>query len=85
MSEKTAIASDPKVVIQSGDEPLHRYAAWQPRWKVDLGDGDTIGIAIDDGCFVVLYPHGDAWRPGTHIPKEAADQIAKLAKSGALG
>jgi hypothetical protein len=49
---------------------------------VDVGDGTSLGITIDDGCLVVLYPHGDQWRPGTHIPKQVARRIAELVQGG---
>ncbi len=49
---------------------------------VDMGDGDKLGIDIDDGCLVVLYPHCDEWRPGTHIPKLVARRIAELVQTG---
>jgi hypothetical protein len=52
--------------------------AWTPRWTVDVGNGCSLGIAIDDGCFVVLYHHGDSWRPGKHIPKAVAVRISEL-------
>ena len=81
----TATAVDRNTIVESEDKPTVRHSAWKPRWSVDLGDGDTLGIAIDDGCFVVLYLHADGWRPGTHIPKEAAKRIAELCESGALG
>jgi len=63
------------------DDPANpsRTAQWHPRWMVDGEKGVVLGIAIDDGCFVVLYPHGkDAWRPGTHIPRMVAKRIAEL-------
>jgi hypothetical protein len=55
---------------------------WQPDWIVNLGHGDTVGITIDNGCFVVLYPHDGNWRPGTHIPRAAAERIALLLLNG---
>lgn len=55
---------------------------WHPKWMVDIGGGDKIGVAIDDGCFVVLYPHGpNQWRPGTHIPKQVAERLSQLAST----
>ena len=52
---------------------------WQPQWTVDTGPkGDTLGIAVDDGCFVVLYPHEGGWRPGKHIPRAVAERMAEL-------
>jgi hypothetical protein len=66
------------------DEPVRREADWKPKWTVDIDGTDTLGIAIDDGCFVVLYRHGNSWRPGTHIPKEVANRIAELVEAGEL-
>jgi len=51
---------------------------WHPDWTVNVGHGDILGITVDNGCFVVLYPHEGRWRPGTHIPRAAAERIALL-------
>ena len=52
---------------------------WQPEYIIDLGMGCKIGVTVDDGCFVVLYPTGvDQWQPGTHIPKEVAKFIGQM-------
>ncbi len=64
--------------------PSTSEAEWKPRWLIDLGNGDRLGVTVDDGCFVVLYSHDATWRPGTRIPKEAAAQIAKLVNAGTL-
>jgi hypothetical protein len=55
---------------------------WQPQWLVDLDNEMAMGIAWDDGCYVVLnqMPSGN-WRPSTHIPVEAAKMIGRLAGS----
>jgi hypothetical protein len=82
MSTKTAMPVDRNVVIESEDDPIQ--STWKPEWMIEMGDSDALGLAIDDGCFVVLYRHGSTWRPGTHIPKEAAERIAKLITAGAL-
>jgi hypothetical protein len=82
---REAKENDMNTVLISDAQPKTRHAVWKPRWTVEIGDGDTLGLAIDDGCFVVLYPHGNAWRPGTHVPKEVAHRIAALMASGALG
>jgi hypothetical protein len=59
--------------------------SWQPRWTVDIGHGDRLGLTTDDGCLVVLYPKKDgSWRPGTHIPKPVAERIAQLVGSGVI-
>lgn len=54
-------------------------ATWKPGWTVDVGHGCSVGVAKDDGCYVVLYPDGDGWRPGVHIPPAAAKLIGELA------
>lgn len=82
---REAKESNANTVLVSDEQPGVRHAIWKPRWTVEIGDGDTLGLAIDDGCFVVLYPHDGAWRPGTHIPKEVAHRIATLTASGVLG
>lgn len=53
---------------------------WQPQWLVDIGAETVMGIALDDGCYVVLnqMPSGN-WKPVTHIPVEAAKMIGRLA------
>lgn len=59
-------------------------ARWRPEWVIDIGNG-KLGVAVDDGCLVVLYPRpGNTWRPGTHIPKAVAIQIAELLKDSRL-
>jgi hypothetical protein len=68
---------------ESGD-PERLSPEWLPNWKVDVGNGDTVGIAVDDGCFVVLYRQGTSWRPGKHIPKTVAQRMAELAVAGEL-
>jgi hypothetical protein len=52
------------------------------RSPLNVGHGDTLGITIVNGCFVVLYPHDGNWRPGTHIPRAAAERIALLLLNG---
>lgn len=53
---------------------------WSPQWLVDVGDEVMVGIAMDDGCYVVLAQtrHGQ-WQPTTHIPVEAAKMLGRLA------
>jgi hypothetical protein len=55
---------------------------WHPDWTVNVGHGDTVGITIDNGCFVVLYPHDGKWGPETHISRAAAERIALLLLNG---
>jgi hypothetical protein len=57
-------------------------ADWHSDWTVHVGHGDTVGINIDNGCFVVLYPHDSNWTPGTRIPRAAAERIALLLGNG---
>lgn len=52
---------------------------WQPRWQVNVGHDCYIGITVDDGCFVVLYPtESGQWRPGAWIPPAAAKLLGTL-------
>jgi len=64
----------------TNDRPTAAVAAWKPRWVVDVGHGTQLGLTIDDGCFVVLYPKsgGETWKPGTHIPRAVAERISQL-------
>jgi len=56
---------------------------WQPDWEIDVAPNSKLGIVMDDGCFVVLYPtEAGQWRPGTHIPAEVARFIGALATNG---
>lgn len=53
---------------------------WKPQWLVDEADEIQLGIARDDGCYVVLaQQNSGAWRPMTHIPIETAKMIGRLA------
>jgi hypothetical protein len=55
------------------DRDSGSVAEWRPRWVVEVGHNCRVGIAIDDGCFVVLYPKpGYNWKPGTHVPRQVA-------------
>ena len=65
---------------EAGDPGL--VSPWQPEWRVDVGHGCEVGVATDDGCFVVLYPtENGEWRPGKHIPPAAARLIGELCNS----
>jgi hypothetical protein len=56
-------------------------STWYPKWTMEIGQGERLGITIDDGCLVVLYPRGEnLWRPGTHIPKTVAARLGEFAK-----
>jgi len=76
------------MAIKIISQEIHKSPAksnWQPQHIVDIGHGCDMGIAIDDHCFVVLYPtETGQWRPGKHIPKQVARQIGKLVKQGLL-
>ncbi|MDE2462125.1 MAG: hypothetical protein KGO02_00205 [Alphaproteobacteria bacterium] len=74
--------SKQSLIIETSEADHSEVAAvlsdWRPKWLIEI-DGDTsLGLTIDDGCFIVLYPKGDdTWRPGTHIPKRVAESIAQ--------
>lgn len=54
---------------------------WMPEWIVEIGPlgMGKVGIAKDDGCYVVLVRmEGGKWSPTKWIPKEAAIFIANL-------
>lgn len=74
--------SDVRQVSDGGREsPIS--SSWEPQWQVDVGDDCRVGITIDDGCFVVLYPQaGGGWKPGQHIPRQAAEKISELLAAG---
>lgn len=81
-----ATANTQKVVRQADhDRGMPTVDSWQPRWQVDCGDDCRVGITVDDGCFVVLYPQrGGGWKPGKHIPRQAAEKISQLLTAGEL-
>lgn len=64
---------------------------WQPRWVVVMDSGMqscdgvseaclySMGIAIDDGCLVVLRELDGVWKPaGGWIPLEVAKRLGEL-------
>ena len=54
-------------------------SSWIPEWFVDVGHGCTLGVTIDDHCFVVLYPdESGQWSPGTRIPEPVARFISSI-------
>ena len=60
--------------------------ASKPQWYadevIDVGHGCFLGLVMDDGCYVVLYPQEDGgWKPGTHIPRQVAHRISELVKA----
>ena len=58
---------------------------WKPRWLVDVGQGCSVGITTDDGCFVVLCQdwYGN-WRLSKHIPPTVAQFLGGLAVAGRI-
>jgi len=67
---------------QYRDPDIHRPIKdlWHPEWTVDVGQEITVGIAKDDGCYVVLSQlQTGQWNPMTHIPVEAAKMLGRLA------
>jgi len=61
-------------------EKRPNVAGYNPKWKVDVGSGCELGIAVDDGCFMVLYRNKTGqWLPGKHIPPAVASKLGELA------
>lgn len=55
---------------------------WMPKWIVEVAPNMKVGVATDDGCYVVLVrAEGGWWSPTKWIPKEAAIFIGDLARS----
>ena len=53
----------------------------QQLWEPTLFVNDELGVAIDDGCGVVLYKtEAGQWRPGTHIPPQAIALLSELTR-----
>ncbi len=70
------------IETQSVQEDEPAVNLWQAQWRVDVGNGCEVGITVDDGTFVVLYPYGhNRWRPGKHIPVPVAQKLGELARS----
>ena len=63
------------------DKENNMQTEWHPQWIINIGHNNDLGLTIDDGCLVVLYPCEAGWKPGTHIPKAAIDKIVELHKS----
>lgn len=54
---------------------------WVPRWLVEFGKDDKVGIAIDDHCVVVLIKNAvGQWRPSSWIPREVAERLPEFAQ-----
>lgn len=78
------IATNDFVVENADTSSGLTKSAWKPEWMVNCGQDCAVGLAVDDGCFVVLYQHENQWKPGSHIPKAAAEQIARLLRENVL-
>ena len=66
--------------MEKSNDKQSIVAGYVPEWKVDVGSGCELGIAIDDGCFLVLYPKETGqWLPGKHIPPAVARKLGDLA------
>jgi hypothetical protein len=83
----TAHAEPPASASGEGDDLDNPEGVnWRPRWLVEVGHGCHLGLATEDGCFVVLYPgKNGTWRPGKRVPRPVAERMAQLAGSGVLG
>ena len=55
-----------------------------PEWFVEAGHV-SLGIAIDDGCLVLLtrQPADDDWLPTDHIPPAVIPRLAEIAEAWA--
>ena len=53
-----------------------RHSRWQPKWILD---DPTLGVTMDDGCFVVLVRnHVREWNPTKHIPLTALASLMEV-------
>jgi hypothetical protein len=61
--------------IDSGKE-----VEWQPSEIIDIGNGLRMGIASDDGHYIVLSPSPEGtWKPSSCIPPRVAKRRGELA------
>jgi len=69
MKRDANAANDPRVRSQ-----------WQPKAIIDE---PSLGVTIDDGCFVVLVRNdlGD-WNPTTHVPLSVLGRIVTVLSPG---
>ena len=43
---------------------------YTPMWTMDIGEGCSVGVTIDDGCLMVLTrDEWGYWNATTHIPE----------------
>ena len=53
---------------------------WEPKELVDLGNGLRMGIATDDGYYIVLSLNREgSWKPSNWIPPIVAKRLGELA------
>jgi hypothetical protein len=53
---------------------------WQPKEIIDIGNGLKMGIASDDGYYIVLSPSPQGtWKPSSCIPPRVAKRLGELA------
>jgi hypothetical protein len=53
---------------------------WQPKEIIDIGNGLRMGIASDDGYYIVLSPSPEGtWKPSSCIPPRVAKRLGELA------
>jgi hypothetical protein len=53
---------------------------WQPKEIIDIGNGLKMGIASDDGYYIVLLPSPQGtWKPSNCIPPRVAKRLGELA------
>ena len=53
---------------------------WQPKEIIDIGNGLRMGIASDDGYYIVLSPTPQGyWKPSSCIPPRVAKRLGELA------
>ena len=58
----------------------NKHIRWQPQEIIDIGNGLRMGIASDDGHYIVLSPSPEgAWKPSTCIPPRVAKRLGELA------
>jgi len=61
---------------RNGDKGI----VWQPQEIIDVGNGLKMGIASDDGHYIVLSPiPGGSWKPTSCIPPRVAKRLGELA------
>lgn len=53
---------------------------WLPKEIIDIGNGLRMGIASDDGYYIVLSPCPEGfWKPSNCIPPRVAKRLGELA------